>query len=245
VAALDLATGKKLWVGRTIDEDAKPTRLGRTGTQQWGPAGAMMWSTPVVDTKRMSLYAGTGESLSWPATGTSDSIIAYDMDSGNKRWVFQAAKNDIWNSACGRRGANCDWPGEYWSPDFDFGATSMLIKRQDGSELVIAGQKSGVVWALNPDTGQLVWSNKISRGSAQGGVHWGMAFDGKHIFAPSNDGAGSPDNPSWGPGIHALDAMTGEIQWSYKTNAHDCEQDVPAAQAASPPADQRLFAVSA
>ena len=44
--------------------------------------------------------------------------------------------------------------------------------------LSIAGQKSGVVWALNPDNGQLVWSNKVGRGSANGGAHWGMAFDG-------------------------------------------------------------------
>jgi polyvinyl alcohol dehydrogenase (cytochrome) len=245
LAALDLATGKKLWVGRTIDEDAKPTRLGRTGTQQYGPAGAMMWSTPVVDTKRRSLYAGTGESLSWPATDTSDSIIAYNMDSGAKRWVFQASRNDIWNSACGRRGANCDWPGEYWSPDFDFGATSMLVKRQDGSELVIAGQKSGVVWALNPDTGQLVWSNKIGRGSAQGGIHWGMAFDGARIYAPLNDGAPSSDNPNWGPGLHALNAMTGEIEWSYKPNARDCGQDLPAALATHPTPEWRITPVTA
>ena len=105
VVGLDLATGKKLWVGRAIDEDARPQRAGRTGTQQWGPAGAMIWSTPVADPKRNLAYAGTGENLSWPATGTSDSIIAYDMNTGEKRWVFQATKADIWNSACGRRGA--------------------------------------------------------------------------------------------------------------------------------------------
>jgi len=245
VTALDLATGKVLWVGRTIDEDPKPTRIGRTGTQQWGPAGAMVWSTPVVDPKRNLIYAGTGESLSWPATNTSDSIIAYDMNSGAKRWIFQASKADIWNSACGRRGANCDWPGEYWSPDFDFGATSMLVKRQDGSELVVAGQKSGVIWALNPDNGELVWSNRIGRGSAMGGVHWGMAFDGARIFAPINDSPGSFDNPNWGPGIHALNAMTGEIEWSYKTNARDCGQEIPAAKATRPAPEWRITPVTA
>lgn len=245
VTALDLATGKVLWVGRTIDEEAKPTRSGRTGTQQWGPAGAMVWSTPVLDPKRNLLYAGTGESLSWPATNTSDSIIAYDMTSGAKRWIFQASKADIWNSACGRRGANCDWPGEYWSPDFDFGATSMLVKRQDGSELVVAGQKSGVIWALNPDNGELVWSNRIGRGSAMGGVHWGMAFDGKRIFAPINDSPGAFENPNWGPGIHALNAMTGEIEWSYKTNARDCGQDLPIAKATRPAPEWRIAPVSA
>lgn len=245
VAALDLATGKKLWVGRSIEEDAKPQRLGRTGTQQYGPAGAMIWSTPVLDAKRNQLYAGTGENLSWPATDTSDAIIAYDLDTGAKRWIFQATKADIWNSACGRRGANCDWPGAYHSPDHDFGGTSMLIKRKDGSEMVIAGQKSGVIWAINPDNGQLVWSNKVSRGSAMGGVHWGMAFDGTRIFAPSNDAANSPDNPNWGPGIHALDAMTGEIQWSYKPNARDCGQEFPVAKSYQPAPEWRITPISA
>ena len=247
VVAFDLATGKKVWTGKTM-EPAQPTRLGRTGTQQWGPSGAIIWSTPIVDPARNVIYAGTGENTSWPATDTSDSIIAYDMNTGDRRWVFQATKSDIWNYACGRRAANCDWPGEYHSPDHDFGATSMLIKRQDGSELVIAGQKSGVVWALNPDNGQLVWSNKVGRGSANGGVHWGMAFDGTRIFVPNNDSnrpAAPDENPAWGPGINAVNAMTGEIEWSYKNNARDCGQALPVAKASVPTPEWRIQRVTA
>ena len=247
VVAFDLATGKKVWTGKTM-EPAQPTRLGRTGTQQWGPSGAIIWSTPIVDPARNVIYAGTGENTSWPATDTSDSIIAYDINTGDRRWVFQATKSDIWNYACGRRAANCDWPGEYHSPDHDFGATSMLIKRQDGSELVIAGQKSGVVWALNPDNGQLVWSNKVGRGSANGGVHWGMAFDGTRIFVPNNDSnrpAAPEENPAWGPGINAVNAMTGEIEWSYKNNARDCGQDFPVAKATTPAPEWRIQHITA
>lgn len=247
VIAFDLKTGKKLWTGTTMDP-AQPTRLGRTGTQQWGPSGAIIWSTPVIDAKRNVAYAGTGENVSWPATDTSDAIIAYDLDTGAKRWVFQATKADIWNYACGRRGANCDWPGEYHSPDHDFGATSMLVKRTDGSELVIAGQKSGVVWALNADNGQLVWSNKVGRGSANGGAHWGMAFDGELIFAPMNDPnrPGAPgENPNFGAGIHALDAMTGEIRWSYKPNQRDCGAELPVAKAYAPSPEWRIQRVTA
>ena len=247
VIAFDLATGEKLWTGTTMEE-AKPTRLGRTGTQQWGPSGAIIWSTPTIDVKRNVAYAGTGENVSWPATDTSDAIIAYDLDTGAKRWIFQATKADIWNYACGRRGANCDWPGEYHSPDHDFGATAMLIERKDGSELVIAGQKSGVVWAINPDNGQQVWSNKVGRGSANGGAHWGLAFDGELIFAPMNDPNRPPtpgENPAFGPGIHALDAMTGEIRWSYKPNQRDCGADMPAARAYTPTSEWRMQAVTA
>jgi len=245
--AFDLKTGEKLWTGTTM-EPAQPTRLGRTGTQQWGPSGAIIWSTPVIDPKRNVAYAGTGENVSWPATDTSDAIIAYDLDTGAKRWVFQATKADIWNYACGRRGANCDWPGEYHSPDHDFGATAMLITRGDGSELVVAGQKSGVVWAINPDNGQLVWSNKVGRGSANGGAHWGLAFDGELIFAPMNDPNRPPtpgENPNFGPGLHALDAMTGEIRWSYKPNQRDCGAELPVATAYTPAPEWRRQHVNA
>jgi polyvinyl alcohol dehydrogenase (cytochrome) len=247
VMAFDLATGEKLWTGTTMDE-ARPTRLGRTGTQQWGPSGAIIWSTPTIDAKRNVAYAGTGENVSWPATDTSDAIIAYDLDTGAKRWVFQATKADIWNYACGRRGANCDWPGEYHSPDHDFGATAMLIERKDGSEIVVAGQKSGVVWAINPDTGQQAWSNKVGRGSANGGAHWGLAYDGELIFAPMNDPNRPPtpgENPAFGPGIHALDAMTGAIRWSYKPNQRDCGADMPAAKAYTPAPEWQMQAVAA
>jgi polyvinyl alcohol dehydrogenase (cytochrome) len=245
VVALDVATGKTLWVGRTMEE-AKPTRKSRTGVQQWGPSGAIIWSTPVIDAKRNQIYVGTGENTSWPATDTSDSVIAYDMTTGARKWVFQATKSDIWNYACGAKGANCDWPGDYQSPDFDFGATAMLITRKDGSDLVVAGQKAGVLWALDPDTGKLKWSNQVAKGSAGGGMRWGLAFDGEHIFAPQNDAVtASSENPNWGPGLHAVNAMTGEIDWTYKPNARDCGQDLPVAATTKPEAGHRILPVVA
>ncbi|MEZ5936838.1 MAG: PQQ-binding-like beta-propeller repeat protein [Hyphomonadaceae bacterium] len=234
VAAVDLATGKKLWTGRTMPE-ATPQRIGRTGTQQWGPSGAIIWSTPAVDAKRGVLYAGTGESVSWPATDTSDAIIAYDLKTGDRRWSFQATKADIWNYACGRGTANCDFPGDYHSPDFDFGGSALIAQRADGSDLVVAGQKSGVVWALDPDrNGALVWANRIGRGSASGGVHWGIAFDGKRIFATVNDRPAPTGHPLWGPGVHALDVETGRVLWSYKPTDFDCGAETPPGRATRP-----------
>jgi polyvinyl alcohol dehydrogenase (cytochrome) len=247
VVAMDVATGRTLWVGRTM-EDAKPTFKDKNGSQKHGPSGAIIWSSPAIDTKRGLVYAGTGENTSWPATDTSDAIIAYDIKTGARKWVFQATKADIWNYACGRRGPNCDWPGEYQSPDHDFGGSPMLIRLKDGTERVVAGQKSGVLWALDPDTGKLLWSNKASRGSAGGGVRWGIAYDGERIFMPSNDGgqASPTENPNFGPGIHAVNAMTGEIEWTYKPNARDCgDATQPVAAVTRPQGAQRITRISA
>ncbi|MBI1339142.1 PQQ-binding-like beta-propeller repeat protein [bacterium] len=244
VAALDLATGKQLWVARTMPE-ATPQLTGRTGTRQWGPSGAIIWSSPAIDAERGVLYAGTGENTSWPATETSDAILAIDLETGAQRWGFQATRADIWNYACSRGGANCDFPDIYHSPDFDFGGSPVLIRTPRGRDLVIAPQKSGVVWALDPNrNGELVWANRIGRGSAGGGVHWGVAYDGARIYAPSNDPPGRHQNPLWGPGLHALNPDTGAIEWSYQPTAADCGEETPAGRAFRPPEAMRMNALA-
>ncbi len=224
VIALDLATGKILWTGRTMAEATKQ-KLNRAGAQLWGPSGAPIWTTPAIDAKRNVLYVGTGENNSLPVTETSDAIIAFDLDTGERKWVFQATARDAWNYAC-RNGANCDFGDAAVVLDHDFGGSVMIVKRKDGRDLLVAGQKSGTVWALDPDrAGALVWSNRITRGSANGGIHWGTATDGTRVFAPMNDRGGpSEEYPLGGPGLHALDLETGKVLWSRKAEA-DCSGD--------------------
>ena len=53
-----------------------------------------------------------------------------------------------------------------------------------GSDLLGIGQKSGVYWALNPDTGTVVWQTQVGPGSGFGGIEWGTAFDGTRIYVP-------------------------------------------------------------
>jgi polyvinyl alcohol dehydrogenase (cytochrome) len=223
VVALDLKTGKKLWIGRTMAEATKQ-KINRAGAQLWGPSGAPIWSTPAIDAKRNLLYVGTGENNSLPATDTSDSIIAFDLQSGERKWVFQATKKDVWSYAC-RNGANCDFGDQAVIVDHDFGGSVMIVKRADGRDLLVVGQKSGTVWALDPDNnGALVWSQKIGVGGGNGGIHWGTATDGTRVFVPMNDREAKPELPLSGPGLHALDLATGRILWSRKAEG-DCSGD--------------------
>jgi polyvinyl alcohol dehydrogenase (cytochrome) len=224
VVALDLKTGKKLWTGRTMSSPIK-RKLNRAGAQLWGPSGAPIWSTPAIDVKRNVLYVGTGENNSLPVTDTSDAIIAFDLDTGERKWVFQATQRDAWNYAC-RNGANCDFGDAAVVLDHDFGASVMITKRKDGRDLLVVGQKSGTVWALDPDkSGSLVWSRKLSRGGANGGVHWGTASDGSRVFVALNDRNGPTSEwPLGGPGLHALDLETGAVLWSRKAEG-DCSGD--------------------
>ncbi len=211
IAALDAATGQALWRFDTTPQAAK-TYLNRDGVQMWGPSGAVVWNSPTVDEKRGVLYFGTGQNSSSPATDTSDSVIALDLKTGEKRWAFQALADDAWNAACLSGGASC--PREN-GPDFDFGASVILIERSQGA-LLLAGQKSGEVFALDPDRkGAVVWRRRVGSGSSNGGVHHGMATDGQRVYVPIAD----PERKLPGyvprPGVYALTVDDGAIAWSH------------------------------
>lgn len=223
VIGLDLRTGKKVWEGRTMDP-ARQTQKSRVGTQMWGPSGAPIWNTPAIDAARNLLYVGTGEQNAIPFVDTTDAIIAFDLTTGERRWVFQATARDLWHYAC-PRGANCFGAETGITVDHDFGGSVMIAKRSDGRDILLAGQKSGAVWALDPDTGKLVWTNRLTKGGANGGIHWGIATDGTHVFAPMNDATRpSEEFPVAGVALHALDIDTGRIAWTTR-GAGDCSGD--------------------
>jgi len=223
VVALDVSTGERVWEYHTMEE-AQPTTISRVGTQQWGPSGAPIWTAAAIDEQRGYLYVGTGENTSAPATDTSDAVLAIRLEDGSLAWKFQATANDIFLSGCTANpdGPNCP-PADSINRDVDFGAAIMLATRSDGSDILLAGQKSGDVWALDPDTGELIWNTQIGPGGAAGGIHWGMAFDGDKVYAANNQ---TNDATADGvdPGLFALDVDTGNIVWEYH-HQPDCSGD--------------------
>ncbi len=212
VAALDAATGALLWHTYTVTGELTQQRLNAAGTPNFGPSGAPIWNSPAIDTQRGQLYVGTGENYSSPATTTSDALMALDLQSGSVKWVYQATANDAWNSACSSdQRANC--PVED-GPDFDFGAALILARASDGRDYVIGGQKSGVVHALDPDTGALRWQTKLGRGGLHGGVHFGMAAHGDRLYVPISDAPDTqPHDEPPNPGLFALNLRTGSVEW--------------------------------
>lgn len=222
--AYDVLSGELLWV---TNMTPSATLQGKTsaGTDIWGPSGAPVWSTPTVDEARGLVYIGTGENYTHPTTDTSDAILALDTKTGAIKWKFQATAGDAYNAACRSWMGIPDGPScpTNAGKDLDFGASVMMVADANGRELLIAGQKSGMVYALDPDAGgKLVWKTHLSDGTLVGGVHWNMsAMDGK-IFVGIND----PDLPipdyKARSGLNALDAATGEILW-YLPIAPSCE----------------------
>jgi polyvinyl alcohol dehydrogenase (cytochrome) len=211
IQALDATTGKAAWRFDTTPHAAR-TYVNRDGVQMWGPSGAVVWNSPTVDARRGALYFGTGQNSSSPATETSDAIIALDLKTGAQRWVFQGLANDAWNASCLGGGASC--PKEN-GPDFDFGASVILVERKEGAVL-LAGQKSGEVFALDPDrNGAVVWRKRVGAGSSNGGIHHGMATDGKRLYVPVNDPERKVPGYVPKPGVYALAIADGRTLWSH------------------------------
>ncbi|MEK6287011.1 MAG: PQQ-binding-like beta-propeller repeat protein [Acidobacteriota bacterium] len=208
VVALNAYSGKVLWKTFTVQDVPKPFKKNSTGTQMYGPAGGAIWSAPALDLKRKLIYAGSGNSYTDAATALTDAIIAFDMETGKIKWSNQVTPKDNFLVGCRQPGVgNCP---EEAGPDYDFGSSPILHTLPNGKQVILAGQKSGVMYALDPgDNGKILWQVKVGNGGALGGIEWGFAADSENAYVPMADvfGAGRK------PGITALKIATGEKLW--------------------------------
>ena len=213
VVALRIRDGSQLWKTYMTDVPVENGASPR-GTPNWGPSGVGVWSAPTVDAKRKLLYVATGDNYSKPATDLSDAVVALDITTGRIVWSRQLTEADVYSGAC----ATC-------GPDFDFGSSTILTHATDGRELLLAGQKSGIVWALDPAMkGEVVWQTRVGVGGTNGGVQWGMATDGQRVFAAVSDikrlrqtNQADPRrsllDPNTGGGLTALRVADGKQEW--------------------------------
>ena len=219
VVALDASTGRQVWKTYTIEE-AKPTRKNAVGTQLYGPSGAPVWATPAVDARLNRLYVTTGNNYSDPTSSMSDAFLALDLDSGKILWSRQMTEKDAYTAACRLPDkTNC---AESNGPDFDFGASPILVALPNGRRMIVAGQKSGIVHALDPDKGgEVLWQTRVGRGGTMGGVQWGSAVDSSNVYVALSDigrimltySNSTAADPKQGGGMFALRLEDGERVW--------------------------------
>ena len=246
IAALDAATGKQIWKTYTIAEEPKQIGTNWAGAKMWGPSGASIWSAPTIDADSKMLYATTGDNFSDPSTKTSDAVIAFEMETGRIAWVRQLTENDVYNMGCrtGEKKAGCPDPQ---GPDFDFGASPILVKLASGKRVLVLSQKSGYVHGVDPDRkGEILWQTKVGRGGALGGLQWGSASDGKNVYAAVSDitflAPPKPVegqrprrsvDPEIGGGLFAIDIATGVKVWTAPKNACGDRPNCSPAQSAA------------
>jgi polyvinyl alcohol dehydrogenase (cytochrome) len=206
VMALDAATGRTIWKTHTIADAPATTGANASGTPRFGPSGAGVWSAPTIDPVRNALYVGTGNAYSRPVAPTTDAVIAIALDTGRILWVQQLLADDAWIPGCpaGSTAGNCP---ERIGPDYDVGASPVLTTMPDGRRVLISAQKSGQLWAHDPDrNGALVWKADPpgpAPAGPEGEMVWGVASDGRRVYAGLTSG-----------GVAAYDVATGARAWT-------------------------------
>ena len=206
LTALNAKTGKVEWKTYSISDPPKNFKTTPEGVKVFGPAGVGIWSAPTIDEKRKRIYATTGNSFTSMDVPTSDSVLAFDMETGSLLWSSQVTPGDNWIPGCPKNPACPDKAGD----DYDLGSSVALRNLPGGKQILIATQKSGVVYGLDPEQrGKILWQTRVGKGGAiYGGIEWGAAHDGNVIYAAVGDNAKDGT-----PGMYALRADTGAKLW--------------------------------
>jgi polyvinyl alcohol dehydrogenase (cytochrome) len=211
VVALDIAGGRTLWKSYTVLEEPQPTRKNSAGIQEFGPAGAAISSAPTIDANRNLLYVATGGSPTGLEQSLTDAVAAFDLADGKLRWVKQLVRPDAGPGGAG------------------FSSSPVLRTLATGNQVLLAGQRSGVVYGLDPDHGgDVLWQTRIGDpaagtaaggpvvssatvAGATGGVAWGSAADHRNLYVAISGLLAQPANASGS--LTALDMTTGAARW--------------------------------
>jgi polyvinyl alcohol dehydrogenase (cytochrome) len=219
VLALDAKDGSVIWKAYMITQPLKVRGVNKAGVKQYGPSGAAVWSAPTIDVARKRLYVGTGNGYTGPDQPTNDAVIALDMASGKIAWSKQLYPKDVtYVDRCTPGPDNPECPEER-GPDFDFGNSPILTKAQNGKDVIVIGQKSGVGWAIDPSKdGAVLWQYRAGAGGSLGGMEWGSAADGQNAYFPVSDI--QREKPG---GLHAVDIQTGKRVWFAPPQTPQCK----------------------
>jgi polyvinyl alcohol dehydrogenase (cytochrome) len=208
ITAVDAAAGSIRWKTYMVHDPPKIIGRKSTGAKLWGPSGVGIWAAPTIDPKRGVIYVATGNSTSGPPQETSDAIIALELKTGRMVWSTQVTSGDTWVFGCEQNRSNENCPHEV-GPDDDFGAPVILAKLPNGNDALIADQKSGVGYALDPDDrGRIIWRYRFGQTKTTGSAQWGAAVDSENAYFAVSD----LNTPQPG-GLHAVSLATGERVW--------------------------------
>jgi alcohol dehydrogenase (cytochrome c) len=138
--ALNASTGHLLWTFNTV--------IGAgAGVQALGLGSGGAWETPLIGTDGSvtfgtgNPYQSIGEAIAHPSRQLyTDSEVNLDAATGKLRWYYQAVPNDF--------------------ADHDL-QSSPIATTIGGVPAIIAGGKVGIVYALNAQTGALLWKTPV------------------------------------------------------------------------------------
>ena len=248
VSALDLNTGAVIWTTYTVPD-------GYTGGSVWGSNLAVdidrgslyattgnNYSVPeVVSLCLLGVTTVESQLACLDPNDDIDGVLSLDLDDGHVKWAQRVEGADTFLATCiiiPNAGIPCPNPAGH-DDDFGSGPNLFSITKHDDSpgrdhsdhertDIVGAGQKSGVYWALDPDNGSVLWATQVGPGGYYGGIEWGSAVDDQRIYVAIDDDGHAPytlgpenittvNAGSWA----ALDPDNGAILWQVPATGID------------------------
>jgi polyvinyl alcohol dehydrogenase (cytochrome) len=149
----------------------------------------------------------------------TDSILAFDIDTGKLLWAFQDTKNDAWMLGCGPSYRAEPCPKDL-GHDWDYAASPMLRNLPDGRQVLIVAAKSGNVFGMNTGKkGAPIWKTALAekKPGAAGLIVFGGAADERAAYYGLNLVGG----------MVALDLGTGERKWFTPLSPADTPGEPP------------------
>jgi outer membrane protein assembly factor BamB len=220
LVAVDLDTGEVLWRYLTT-----PAMVCRTDTAvecsededcpRGGPCvvgrGAGITARPAVDPTGEIVFANTVGCFTFPSIGDSDSLLSFDAATGDVRWKNRVRPPEQFGYCPDDEAAECREDADCSEGtcrakgafhDFGFLNGPLYVGAAEtgiGRGLVVSGSKDGSLYAVDPDTGEPVWTNEVvpvpvSPGLAAWGLFNGaIAYGAGHVYAGLHDVAPSVD----------------------------------------------------
>jgi polyvinyl alcohol dehydrogenase (cytochrome) len=234
MVALDLRTGRIVWQRFVLPEN---------GGLPGGFAGGAFVNPPAIDLEHGLVIGAAGQLYTQPEAVTTclaaapggwseacfprdayfNSVVAFDLRTGEPRWSFRGAGPEARRLGCGANPPSwCPpWENNFSVWDFAGSGANVFRARIQGRwrTVVGIGEKSGVYWTFDARTGRLLWSTLVGHGDDPGGIQWGTAVDGRRIYAAigHNRNAVPYTLPSGetitGGSWAALDPSSGRILW--------------------------------
>jgi polyvinyl alcohol dehydrogenase (cytochrome) len=238
--ALDVRTGRILWQRFVLPDN---------GGVPGGFSGGAFVNPPAIDINNGLVFGAAGQLYFQPAAVTAclaadpdrwnedcfpddayfNSLIAFDLRTGEPRWSFRGAGPEARRLGCGDNppawcppwDSNLPAPGGFSVWDFAGAGANVFRTRINGRprDVVGIGEKSGVYWLFDARTGELLWSRLVGHGDDPGGIQWGTAVDGERIYAAIGHNARKvpytlPSGETiTGGSWAALDPASGDILW--------------------------------
>jgi outer membrane protein assembly factor BamB len=145
--AMDPKTGATKWKWEEVPKNLWGNPKVNSGGGQWQPPSFDAEGNVYLDVANPAPFPGApGEPYGSSRPGKNlytDSVVKLNKDTGKLEWFYQLTPHDI--------------------QDHDLNNAPMITEGAEGEQIVVSAGKGGIAFAVNAETGKLVWETPVGK----------------------------------------------------------------------------------